>query len=379
MKLGKHTQSVHAGTRFDETTGGANTPIYTSTANKFIASENQFYPRYFNTLNQQSVVDKLCALEHAEAGRIFGSGMAAISTGIFALVNPGDHVVFQGDLYGGTTYLIKEELSRINVSFTFVDGHELNAFEEAINDKTVLLYIESPSNPLLNLVDVAGISALAKKHGLKTMIDNTFASPVNQNPIKMGIDLVAHSGTKYLGGHSDICCGALLGSKEIMEQVHSRAIAYGGSLDSQTCYLLERSLKTLVLRVERQNANAMAVAEYLEKHPKVAKVNYPGLPSHKHHELAKKQMSGFGGMLSFELKGSAKDVVEMFKRLKLILPALSLGGVESTICQPLLTSHSKISAEERKQLGIKDELIRFSVGIEDPKDLCADLNQALIG
>jgi cystathionine beta-lyase len=255
----------------------------------------------------------------------------------------------------------------------------LQDFEKAIQKNTRLIYIETPSNPLLRITDIGAIAGLARSRGIFTAIDNTFASPINQNPHKLGIDIVIHSGTKYLGGHSDICCGAVLTSREIMERLKATAVNFGGSLNAVTCYLLERSLKTLGIRVETQNRNALAIARQLQQHPRVTRVYYPGLESHPGHEIARKQMRGFGGMLAFELDEKQIQPEPFAQRLKLITPALSLGGVETIICAPAVTSHAKVSVESRRQMGISDGLFRLSVGIEDADDLIADLDQALSG
>jgi cystathionine beta-lyase len=256
-----------------------------------------------------------------------------------------------------------------------VNVFDLEKFEAAIKPNTKVIYIETPSNPLLKITDIRGVARIAKKHKIITIIDNTFASPVNQNPISLGIDIVTHSGTKYIGGHSDICCGVAVGSKKLIEKVKASAMHFGGSTDAQTAYLVERSLKTIVLRVQQQNRNALALAKYLEKEPKVSAVYYPGLKSNPGFAIAKKQMpGGFGGMLSFEIKG---DPEKFLKRLKIIRKAISLGGVESTIAQPVKTSHAKLTPAERKAAGISDKLLRFSVGIEDTRDLINDIKQAL--
>ncbi|MTI22661.1 PLP-dependent transferase [Fulvivirga sp. RKSG066] len=374
MKHNKSTQCVHVGTIYDEKTRGTITPIYTSSAFDYLNVEYHAYPRYFNTPNQKVVSEKIAALENGEEGMIFSSGMAAITTVFFSLLKKDDHAVFQSDLYGGTHHAIANEMERYGISYDFVDSLETEDFISVIKDNTKLLYIETPSNPLMKLIDIEAIAKAAKAKGVITVIDNTFASPINQNPIDLGIDIVVHSGTKYLGGHSDLCCGAVVSSTEIMKQVWGSAIHFGGSLNAQICSLLERSLKTLALRVNQQNANAQAIASFLTKHEKVDAVYYPGLTSHPQYELAKKQMHGFGGMLSFEVQGDPDAFVQ---KLQLIPSAMSLGGVESTITSPKQTSHSKVSPEGRAKAGIKDNLLRLSVGIEDANDLIADLDQAL--
>ncbi len=369
----KLTLSVHAGSVGDPVYGGVVTPIYPSAAYDYETEVR--YPRYYNTPNQKAVVEKLVALENGEDGLIFSSGMAAIMTSIFAMLKAGDHILFQHDLYGGTHHAAVHELERYGMEYSMVDVSDLKNFEKAIRKNTKVIYVETPSNPLLKITDLKGVARLAKKHGIVTIIDNTFASPVNQNPIDLGIDIVTHSGTKYIGGHSDICCGAMVSSKKLTEQIKQSALHFGGSLDAQTCFLVERSLKTIVLRVKKQNENALAIARYLESEPRVAKVFYPGLKNHPGHAIAKKQMpGGFGGMLSFEVKTNPDKFT---KRLHYIKRAISLGGVESTITSPVKTSHAKLTAAERKSVGISDNLMRLSVGIEDAADLIADIRQAL--
>lgn len=370
----KQTQCVHSGGIIDEKTRGAVTPIYPSTAFDYVDMDIHAYPRYFNTPNQRVVAEKLAALENGEAATVFSSGMAAISTVLFALLKTGDHAIFQNDLYGGTHHAITKEMEKFGISYTLVDGMGVADYEKAVRPETRLIYIETPSNPLLKIIDIKAIAGVAKANNLVSVIDNTFASPINQNPIDLGIDVVVHSGTKYLGGHSDICCGVAVTSGKLNEQIWGSAIHFGGSLNAQTCYLLERSLKTLALRVNQQTTNAQTLSEFLEQHPQVNKVYYPGLTNHEGHELAKRQMKGFGGMLSFEVK---TDPDKFVKSLRLIKPAMSLGGVESTITSPVQTSHSKISAEERAKVGISDQLLRVSVGIEYADDLIKDLDQAL--
>ena len=372
-KASKLTLSVHTGSVDDPLYGGLVNPIYTSSAYNY----NQLvrYPRYFNTPNQQAVVKKVAALENAEDGLVFSSGMAAILTSIFALLRAGDHIIFQKDLYGGVHSLALTQLNRYGINYTLVDAIDPRNFEKAIRKETKAIYIETPSNPLLKITDIQAVAKIALAHGVPTLIDNTFASPVNQNPIDMGIDVVLHSGTKYIGGHSDICCGVMVSSKKLTELIKTSATHFGGNLDAQSCYLVERSLKTLVLRVRQQNQSAQTLATFLEAEPKIGNVYYPGLRKHPGYAIAKKQMTGgFGGMLSFEVKG---DPEKFIKKLKFIRKAVSLGGVESTICSPCKTSHAKLSPAERKAVGISDKLVRLSVGIEEVGDLVNDIRGAL--
>jgi cystathionine beta-lyase len=291
------------------------------------------------------------------------------------MMKKGDHAILQSDLYGGTHSAVVNELPRYGMDFTMVDGANPKNFEKAIRPETRIIYIETPSNPTLKITDIQAVASIAKSHGLVTIIDNTFASPVNQNPIDLGIDIVTHSGTKYIGGHSDICCGAVLTSKRLSSSIRQSALHFGGSLDAHTCWLVERSLKTIVLRVRQQNANAMAIAEFLDNDSRVRKVYYPGLVNHPHHAIAKAQMpGGFGGMLSFEISSDAHKFMD---KLELIKRAISLGGVESTITSPAKTSHIKMNAAERQAIGVTDNLVRLSVGIEEVGDLIDDIKQAL--
>ena len=375
-KKGTNTICTHFGQLEDKEFKGAISPLYMGTAYAFEDIDVKRYPRYFNTPNQVALAKKIAALEHAQAGLIFGSGMAAISTSLLAFLKAGDHVVMQKVIYGGTYNLVVEEFEKFRISYSFADGFRAEDFEAKIQKNTKVVYIETPSNPLLNITDLRAVADISKKHGLVSMIDNTFASPINQNPIDFGIDVVIHSATKYMGGHSDICAGAVASTEAHIIRICNLAKNFGGSLSDYTVWLLERSIKTMGIRVRAQNANAQVMAEFLNKHKDIAAVYYPGLPSHPDHDIAKRQMKGFGGMLSFELNADF-NASKFQKALKLIKPAMSLAGVESTVLSPALTSHSLLSAEERKRQGIADGLIRFSVGIEETGDLIADIEQAL--
>ncbi len=364
----KETQCVHAGHAPDAATGGLNTPIYPSTAAEYLDRDHVPYQRYFNTANQTAVVRKLAALEGAADGVLFSSGMAAISTTLLALLRAGDHAVLQEELYGGTHAFVAELFQRTGIQHQFVPMQPA-AIAAAITPQTKVIFLESPTNPLLHVIDLRAVAEIARPRGIITVIDNTFASPINQNPIALGIDIVVHSGTKYLGGHSDIQCGGALTTTALAKQIRHHACHLGGNLNALMCYLLERSLKTLHLRVERQTQNAGQLAAFLTQHPAVNCVYYPG------GDIARAQMRGFGAMLSFELNsGNAEDFQ---RRLKLIRPAVSLGGVETTICSPARTSHIKMPRAERERVGITDGLLRLSVGIEHIDDLAADLNHAL--
>jgi cystathionine beta-lyase len=373
---GKHTVCIHEGEIHDEQFGGAISPIFLASSYPFIDQDEKRYPRYFNTPNQEVIAKKIAALEKAEAALPFSSGMAAISTTLLSFLKQGDHAVFQNEIYGGSFNLIHKEFQNYGIEFTLTRGIEVQDFEEAIRPNTRVIYIETPSNPLLSITDIKALADLARSRGIISVIDNTFASPVNQTPIDLGIDISLHSATKYLGGHSDLCAGAVAGSEEHIEKILHKGRNLGGSLSDFTCYMLERSIKTLGLRIDKHNENAGYVAEQLELQEDVTKVFYPGLETHKNHDLARSQMHGFGGMLSFELHASI-DAKAYQKRLKMIKPAMSLAGVESTVIQPSLTSHALMTPEERAKQGISDQLLRLSVGIENKEDIIKDLIQAL--
>jgi len=370
----KQTICVHEGQMPDEYRG-INTPVYTSTSYGYLDSEERLYPRYFNIPNQKVLIEKLSKLENAESGLIFSSGMAAISTTLLSLLNKDDHIIFQKGLYGGTIHFILEDFKRFGIQYTMLASNAVNSITDAIRENTRIIYIETPSNPLLSIIDLSEISRICKSGNILSVIDNTFASPINQNPIDFGIDIVLHSATKYLGGHSDISAGAVLSRKDLIHKIWGTALNLGGSLNALMCHLLERSLKTLAVRVAKENENAQKIAEFLANSSSVNTVYYPGLTGHEGHETAKKQMTGFGGMLSFEIK--RPGIYDFQKKLTLIRPSMSLGGVESTICAPSMTSHRHLTKEQREQDGIKDNLLRLSVGIEDAEDLIFDLEQAM--
>lgn len=375
-KLGLNTICTHVGEVKDEQFKGAVSPMYLSTSYEFLDVDVKRYPRYLNTPNQEHLAKKIAALEHAESALIFGSGMAAISTMFLAFLKQGDHLVLQNTLYGGTVNLIKEELPKYGIEYTFTNGYTVEDFEKAIQPNTKLIHIETPSNPLMTITDIKAIAKLGKAKKILTSIDNTFASPVNQKPMDLGVDMVMHSATKYFGGHSDISAGAVASSQEHIERIWNVGKNLGGHLSDMTVWLLERSMKTLGLRVKAQTKNAMKMAKWLEKHPKISRVYYPGLKSHPEYKLAKAQMLGFGAMLSFELTEDL-DAYHFQKALKLIKSSMSLAGVESTVISPHLTSHALLTQDERDAIGISDQLIRFSVGIEEVKDLKRDIDQAI--
>ncbi|MEN8203450.1 MAG: PLP-dependent aspartate aminotransferase family protein [Bacteroidota bacterium] len=369
------TRCVHSGTMHDELKKGINSPIYTSTSFEFIDQKDTVYPRYLNTPNEIAVAEKIASLENAESALVFSSGMAAISTVLLTFLGKGNHAVFQKGLYGGTSHFLDREFERFGIEYSVAKSQSAEDIAACIRDNTRVVYIETPSNPLLCITDIRAVAESAHRAGVITIIDNTFGSPVNQQPASLGIDIVVHSATKYMGGHSDILAGAVAGRKNLMDDIYQTGLNFGGSLNAITLYLLERSLKTIHVRVERINDNAMEMAHFLETHSKIKQVNYPGLPGHPGHEIAASQMSGFGGMLSFEVDGVGG--IEFQKRLKLIKPSMSLGGLESICSSPAHTSHRHLGPEGRKSEGISEELIRLSVGIEDVEDLKQDIEQAL--
>jgi cystathionine gamma-lyase len=379
-QLGFATRAVHAGQAPDPATGAIMTPVYlTSTYVQEWPDKHKGFD-YARTAHptRQALEKNLASLEGAAFGLCFSSGMAATSTVAEAL-NPGDHVLCSNDLYGGTYRVFTKVFARFGMTFSFVDATDLAAVEAAFTPKTKLVWVESPSNPLLKISDLRALAKLAHAKGGKLVVDNTFASPALQRPLALGADVVVHSTTKYLGGHSDVIGGAILTSDEALHKeykfLQNAVGAVPGALD---CFLLLRGTKTLPLRMERHCANAMIVAKHLLAHPEISRVHYPGLATHAGHELAKAQMSGFGGMISFELKGDLERAKRMISSCKVFSLAESLGGVESLIGHPASMTHGSIPREERLKSGLVDGLIRLSVGIEDAADLTADLDSALV-
>jgi cystathionine beta-lyase/cystathionine gamma-synthase len=387
MKPHKHrpeTEAVRGGTDLSRKNGPLSTPIYQTST--FEVADNQqqlratgtdkFYTRYGNPTHTVAEA-AIAELEGADAALLFASGMAAITTSIFALLKSGDHIVAQRDIYGGAAKFLGTWLPRFGIETTFVDTNDLNQHASAVKPNTKLIYLESPTNPTLRIVDLKKIAALARKDGITTLVDATFATPINMRPAEAGIDLVMHSGTKYFGGHSDLICGVVAGRRDLIKKIHETRTTLGGILDPHAAWLLLRGIKTLAVRVQRQNESALRVAQFLAQHPKVRSVNYPFLENHPQRALAMEQMSGGGGMLSFEVDGSGEDACRVTEALHLFTLAPSLGGVDSLVSIPVLTSHAMIPAEERRKMGISEQLIRLSVGVENVEDLIADLEQAL--
>jgi cystathionine beta-lyase/cystathionine gamma-synthase len=337
---------------------------------------DHYYTRYGNPTN--TVAEKtIAALDGVDAALTFASGMGAITTTLMALLKSGDHVVAQRDIYGGVHKFLSQWLPKMGIETTFVDTTEYEQHARAIRPNTKVLYLESPTNPNLRVVDFKKVAALAKQHKLLSMIDATFGTPINQHPAEFGIDLIMHSGTKYLAGHSDLICGVVAGRRELIERIWETRTTLGNCMDPHASWVLVRGLKTLAVRVARQNENAQRVAEFLSENAKVRRVHYPFLKSHPQYELARSQMSGGGGMVSFEVEGTGEDARRVSEAMSLFTLAPSLGGVESLVSIPVLTSHLMIPAEERKRMGITEQMIRLSVGIENADDLIADLERAL--
>lgn len=378
------TESVHGKADFEKRNAPMAQPIYQTSTFTVTDSEQQlrathtdmFYTRYGNPTHT-AVERTIAELEGADAALLFASGMNAISTSILALVKSGDHIVAQRDIYGGTTKFLSTWLPKIGIETTFVDTTEYDQHERAIRPNTKILYLESPTNPTLRVVDLPRAVAIARKHNLITLIDSTFATPINQRPTEFGIDLVLHSGTKYFGGHTDLICGAAVGRRDLLDKVWETRTILGGVMDPHAAFMLLRGIKTLVVRVRQQNESALRIAEFLAQHPKVRSVNHPFLKGHPQRAIAMEQMKGGGGMLSFEVDGTAEDAKKVSEALRLFALAPSLGGVESLVSLPVLTSHAMISAEQRKRMSVTDQLIRLSVGIENVDDLIADLEHAL--
>lgn len=370
------TRCVHTGQRRWPAEFGLNTPIVTSSAFDYTDDGQVRYPRYLNTPNHQAVAAKIAALEGADDAIVTGSGMGAVAAVFLGLMRPGEHAVLLEGLYGGTTDLIEGLLKPFEFHFSVWDGDPAS-LPDLITPDTRLAWVESPTNPLLKLVDLEATARTLRTHRVISVIDNTFATPILQQPLAAGFDLVIHSATKYFGGHSDLLAGAIAGSEALIGRIRPHAIRLGSALNGQDLYLLERSLKTLALRVIRQSENAAAIAAWLTAQPGVDEVRYPGLPGHPDHSLANRQMhGGYGGIVTFRLAGRI-DPMRFLSHLELITPAVSLAGVETTICQPSRTSHAKLEPAARAALGIDDRLMRLSAGIEDARDLIDELARAL--
>jgi methionine-gamma-lyase len=387
MKRTRHhleTKAVHGANDLQKKHGPLATPIFQTSTFEVTDNEeqlratptDQFYTRYgnpTNTVAEQTVAE----LEGVEAAITFASGMGAITTAIMALLKAGDHIVAQRDIYGGVTKFLSQWLPKMGIETTFVDTTDYDQHARAIRPNTKLLHVESPTNPTLRVVDLKKIAGIARQHQIISMIDGTFGTPINQRPAEYGIDLVMHSGTKYLSGHTDLICGVVAGPRELIQRIWETRTTLGNCMDPHASWMLVRGLKTLSVRVMRQNENALRVAEFLEQHGKVRRVHHPFLKSHPQCALARAQMLGGGGMVSFEVDGTGEDARRVSESMRLFTLAPSLGGVESLVSIPVLTSHAMIHPEQREKMGVTEQLIRLSVGIENADDLIADLEHAL--
>jgi len=373
------TLAVHAGEESHDSDTPVVTPIVQSASyvQEVGTAEGLRYPRYGNAPNAELVQRRLAALEKAEAGIVLASGMAATACALLALLRPGDHLVACRWIYGGTMRLLTQEFTALGIEVTLADPLETRAWRKRLRKETRAIFLESPVNPTCRVLDLKPISRIAQEEGVALVVDSTFASPVNFRPLEHGADVVIHSATKYLNGHHDMVGGAVLGTASYIEEVRQKMMLWGGSPDPFACWLLERGLKTLEVRVTRQNANALRIAQWCGDRKEVRVVHYPGLPSHPDHEIAQAQMSGFGGMLALELAGSGRAADRFIRKLRLIRHAPSLGGVDSLVSEPRHNSHAHLTAEERARLGIPDGFLRLSIGIEDADDLIADIEQAL--
>ncbi|WP_444997973.1 trans-sulfuration enzyme family protein [Aliikangiella sp. IMCC44359] len=384
---GFSTKAVHAGTTDDEKTGAVGTPIYQTST--FLLDNDQYdsieqghardrfiYSRYGNP-NQWAVQQKIAALENAESALVFSSGMAAITAAVMALVDKGGHVVASNELYGGTHSLFNHDFPNWGMSTTYVDPSDFDAIEAAIQPNTQVLYFEALTNPLLKLADLEKLVAIAKKHHLRTIIDATFVTPIACRPLDWGVDLVVHSASKYLNGHSDLIAGVVVGSRKLVDMVWPKLLNFGGNLDPHASYLLERGLKTLSIRMRAHEESAYALAKYLDNHKQVKNVIYPKLPSYPDAELALKQLKLGGGMISFVVEGGDQAALQLLKHLKYVKSATSLGGVESLVSLPFNSSQASFTNKQREDMGIFPGCVRLSVGIEDPQDLINDFEQAL--
>jgi cystathionine beta-lyase/cystathionine gamma-synthase len=376
------TKLIHAGEPKPRIHGAVSMPIFQSANYEYENATDYHeirYARLNNTPNHDAVHQKLAAVENAEAAVVMASGMAAITTALLTLLSSGDHLLIQGSLYGGTHDFVTKDLPSFGIRYDFIDSDNPESWQHKLQPSSKVIYVETMSNPLLRVPDLRGVVQFSRAHGLVSLIDNTFASPVNFRPAEHGFDVSLHSCTKYLNGHSDIVAGAAIGRGEIIKRIKHRLDHLGGSLDAHATSLLHRGMKTLALRVRCQNQSTLELAKFLERHPAVERVHYAGLESHPRHARALELFEGFGGVLSFELKGGTVNADRLLHRLKLPIIAPSLGGVETLVTRPATTSHSGLSREDREQLGIREGLIRLAVGIEAVEDLRQDFEQALAG
>lgn len=374
------TKLIHDGEPKPRIAGAVSMPIFQSSTFEYAGEEGYHDIRYIrlnNTPNHLALHEKLAGLENGEAALVTASGMAAISTTLLSILSSGDHLLAQDCLYGGTHDLITKDFPSFGIEVDFVDGDDPESWRKRLRPNTKAFYIETISNPLLQVTDLKAVVRFAKEHNLVSLVDNTFASPINFRPSEWGFDLSLHSCTKYLNGHNDIVAGGVIGRAYLVEKIKHRLDHMGGTLDPHTCFLLHRGIKTLAVRMKHQNESALAIANFLTASSAVKKVNYPGLASHPQHGRARELFDGFSGMLSFELEGDVAAADRFMRSTTLPIVAPSLGGVETLITRPATTSHAGLSADERRQLGISDNLIRVSVGIESTEDLIEDFERAM--
>lgn len=374
------TKLIHAGEPHPRIGGAVSMPVFQSAMFETEGEESYHDVRYIrlnNTPNHLALHAKLAALENAEGALVTSSGMSAITATLLTFLSAGDHFLIQDTLYGGTHTFVNHDVGKWGVDFDFIDGADPDSWQEKLKPETKLIYVETMSNPLLQIGDLEAVTAFAGKHGILSVIDNTFASPVNFRPSEWGFDISCHSGTKYLNGHSDIVAGAIMARAGLIEEITYKLNHLGGTLDPHACFLLHRGIKTLALRMKQHNESALKIAQFLESHERVHKVNYPGLASHPDHDRGMKLFDGFSGMLSFQLNGGLEAAERFLDQVSLPILAPSLGGVETLITRPATTSHAGMSPAEREAVGITDSLIRISVGIEATEDLIDDFAQAL--
>jgi len=387
MKRHQHhqeTEAVRGGTDLNKKDGPLSTPIYQTSTFEVTDSQRQvevthtdmFYTRYGNpthTVAESAIAE----LEGTDAALLFASGMCAVTTTVLGLLKSGDHIVAQRDIYGGVTKFFTQWLPKLGIEVTLVDTNDYEQHVRAIRATTKMLYLEAPTNPVARVIDLKKVAGIAKQHNLISMIDSTFATPINQRPAEYGIDLVMHSGTKYFGGHSDLIAGIVAGRQDLIDQIHETRTTLGGSMDPHAAWLLLRGIKTLAVRVQRQNENALKIAQFLAQHPKVRRVFYPFLEGNPQRALAMEQMSGGGGVLRLEVDGTGDDARRLAESLRLFTLAASLGGVDSLVTIPVLTSHAMISGEERRKMGVTEQMIRLSVGAESADEIISDLGRGL--
>jgi cystathionine gamma-lyase len=383
---GDSTRSVHEAELLDEQAGSLSPPIYETSTFRFkeadevpraISGERGYVYSRWDNPTVVGLERKVAAFEHGQDGAAFSSGMAAITTSVFTFLKKGVHVLGIRDLYGGTFSMLRDVLPGIGIATDLADTTNFGEMERLVRKDTGIVYVESPTNPTLKLVDISRVAKMAHANGAVLLVDNTFASPINQNPLDLGADVVLHSATKYLNGHADLIAGVVVADHAKAHKIKLMRRDFGGTLDAMPAWLILRGMKTMAIRVRQQNSNAMALAEFLSSHRKVSAVHYPGLKTHPQHALARRQMKGFGGMLSFEVKGTTRDAMKFTESLKIAALAASLGGVETLVSQPYNMTHTQMTASDRKKSGIPETLVRVSVGIEDEEDLVSDFGRAL--